>query len=311
MSILISAVICTHNRAGYLVKAIKSLADQETPKDKYEILVIDNCSSDSTREVVEKFASVSNIRCVYEPTLGLSYARNTGWQTARGKYVAYLDDDAIACPLWLDTILDIFETVTPRPGCVGGKVEPIWEAPRPPWLSDQLLDVLTVVNWSETPRVLNNLSMEWLVGANIAFPVEVLQRLGGFSSGLGRAGNNFLSSEDIFLEKKIQEAGYSCFYSPGAAVRHHIVKSRLEKSWFIHRYYWQGVSDAVMQILEERPSTLEQLRFALMESKNLLKSPRKLMTLILPTNDPDQFTQKCFTLITLGHIYGLLGAAKQ
>jgi len=311
VNILITAVICTHNRADYLAKAIRSLVDQCISRDKYEIIVVDNCSTDSTREVVEKFSKICNIRYIYEATLGLSYARNTGWQNATGKYVAYLDDDAIACPAWLEKILEAFETVTPRPGCVGGKVEPIWEAPRPKWLADNLLDVLTIVDWSETPHALNNLSAEWLVGANIAFQVQVLERLGGFKLGLGRAGKNFLSSEDIFLEKEILKAGYSCFYHPKIAVRHHIVKSRLEKRWFIHRYYWQGVSDAVMQILQERPSTLGQLRFALMEAQSLLRSPRKLMTLIFPTNDPEQFTEKCFALITLGHIYGLLRTSKQ
>ena len=249
--ILISAVICTHNRAQYLTKAIQSLIDQHTPKDKYEILIVDNCSTDATREVVEKFSSEGNIRYIYESTLGLSYARNTGWANARGKYTAYLDDDAIACPVWLDKILEVFETVTPRPGCVGGKTEPLWEAPRPKWLSDELVTALTVIDWFDTPHVLRDLSRTWLVGANIAFPTEILERVGGFTSGLDRAGKKLLSSGDVFLEKQILKAGYPCFYHPEIAVSHHIQRSRLEKRWFIRRYYWQGVSDAAMQLLDE------------------------------------------------------------
>jgi len=311
MNVLISAIICTHNRAEYLAKAIQSLVDQRTAKDQYEIIIVDNCSTDSTKEVVEQFSSVNNIRYIYESTLGLSYARNTGWRNARGQYVAYLDDDAIACPTWLDKILEVFETVTPRPGCVGGKVYPIWEGPRPKWLSDWLLHGLAIIDWSETPHALDNLCVEWLVGANIAFPIDLLESIGGFTSHLDRIGNNLLSSGDVFLEKQIVKIGYSCFYYPDIAIGHHIFKSRLNQSWFTRRYYWQGVSDAVMQILQERPSRLQRLRLAVSKAIILLRSPKKIMKLILPTNNPKRFTEKCFALITLGHIYGLLGACRQ
>ncbi|HEX3035187.1 MAG TPA: glycosyltransferase [Thermodesulfobacteriota bacterium] len=307
MSILISAIICTHNRADYLAKALQSLVDQHTPKDKYEVIVVDNCSTDSTKEVVGKFSGAGNIRYIYESALGLSHARNAGWRNARGRYVAYLDDDAIACPIWLDKILEVFETVTPRPGCVGGKADPLWEAPRPTWLSDKLVTGLTVIDWFDTPHVLVDLRQKWLVGANIAFPVEVLERVGGFTSGLDRAGKNLLSSGDVFLEKQILKAGYSCFYHPEIAVSHHIQRSRLEKRWFIRRYYWQGVSDAAMQLLEESPSKVRRIRIAASMALRLLRSPRKLMNLVLTRDDPERFTEKCFTLIEVGHIMGLLG----
>jgi len=310
VNIIISAVICTHNRSGYLIKAIQSLVDQQLSKDKYEIIVVDNRSTDATKEVVERFTGKSNIRYIYEPNLGLSYARNTGWRNARGKYVAYLDDDAIACPVWLDKILEVFETVTPGPGCVGGRTEPIWESARPKWLSDWLLHGLAIINWSEIPHVLTNLSAEWLVGANIAFPVDILGKAGGFIPSLDRVGNNLLSSGDVFLEKQIAQMGYPCFYHPNIAIGHHIFESRLNQGWFIRRYYWQGVSDAVMHILQENPSIYQRLRSVKSRLKIFIKSPKKIRRLILPTDDPEQFTQKCFDLITLGQIYGLLRIAK-
>lgn len=304
MSIVISTVICTHNRASYLPKAIQSLL-KSLPREEYEIIVVDNCSTDSTKDVIEQFSG-ENIRYIYEPTLGLSYARNTGWRNACGTYVAYLDDDAIAYPGWLERIVEVFETIKPRPGCVGGKAEPIWEASRPNWLSDGLITGLTVINWSDTPQVLPDLSQKWLVGANIAFPKEVLEQVGGFTSGLDRAGQNLLSGGDVFLEKQILKAGYSCFYHPEITIGHHIQKSRLEQRWFIRRYYWQGVSDAVAQLIEETPSLPKRIYSALSRTMALLRSPRKIINLLLPRNDPSLFTEKCFTLIELGHIVGLL-----
>lgn len=311
MSILISAIICTHNRSDYLAKAIQSLIDQNMPKDKYEIIIVDNCSTDSTRKITEQFLCESrNIRYIYEPTLGLSYARNAGWQNARGKYVAYLDDDAIACTSWLAKILEVFETTTPRPGCVGGKTKPLWEGTRPSWLSDWLLHGLAIIDWSEVPHALTNLSVEWLVGANIAFPIDILKSVGGFTSKLDRVGKSLLSSGDVFLEKQIMEMGYSCFYHPDIAIEHHIFTSRLSKSWFLRRYYWQGVSDAIMKMLQERPSVPNRICSAVSNLKELLRFPRRLVALASSTNDPEQFTQKCFTLLLVGHIYGLLRVTK-
>jgi glycosyltransferase involved in cell wall biosynthesis len=310
MSIVISAVICTHNRARYLEKAIQSLVDQHIPRDRYEIIIVDNCSTDATRGVVEKFANRGDIRYVYEPTLGLSHARNTGWRSARGKYVAYLDDDAMATPKWLETILDTFETVRPMPGCVGGKVDPIWEGPRPVWVSDEIVTCLTVIDWSDKPHFIDDIRRQWLVGANIAFPVKVLHQVDGCAAGLDRAGRRLLSSGDIFLEKQIIKAGYRCFYNPEILARHAVERSRLEKVWFRRRYLWQGFSDAAMPILEERPSAAGRIKAALPLVLRLAKSPRRLLTLLLPTDDPRVFTEKCFTWIALGHIAGLLGAVK-
>ncbi|ACK72617.1 glycosyl transferase family 2 [Gloeothece citriformis PCC 7424] len=308
MNILISVVICTHNRSQYLAKAIQSLLNQQFPLENYEIIIIDNCSTDQTKEVVEQLAG-KNLRYIYEPTLGLSYARNTGWKNAQGKYVAYLDDDAIACPLWLSTILEVFETVQPQPGCVGGKAEPIWEAPRPNWLSDELVTGLTVIDWSPTPQVLPDLSRQWLVGANIAFPKAVLEKLGGFIDGLDRSGKHLLSGGDVFLEKQIAQAGYSCYYHPQMAVSHHIQQSRLDKKWFIRRYFWQGVSDAVVQLIEESPSRSKRLFLAILRTINLLLVPSQITSFLYNSDDKNQFTERCFTLIKLGHIAGLLGLA--
>ncbi len=308
MSILISVVICTHNRSQYLKKALQSLIDQQFPPENYEIIVVDNCSTDATKNVVEQFAR-ENLRYVYETRLGLSYARNTGWQKAQGEYVAYLDDDAIACRLWLSTIVDVFETVQPQPGCVGGKADPIWEATRPDWLSDELVTGLTVIDWSPTPQVLPDLSRQWLVGANIAFPKAVLEQLGGFIDGLDRSGKNLLSGGDVFLEKQIFQAGYSCYYHPQMAVGHHIQKSRLEKQWFVRRYFWQGVSDAVVQLIEESPSRLGRFSSAILRTSKLMLVPTQITSLLSDNNNPKQFTERCFTLIKLGHIVGLLGLA--
>lgn len=309
MNIDITAVICTHNRASYLKKAIDSLIHQRMSKERYEIIVVDNLSTDDTKELVSSYSAENRIRYLFEPNLGLCHARNTGWLNATGKYVAYLDDDAIAGRFWLTNILETFTNAVPKPGCVGGKIEPIWEAKRPKWLSDRLLSGLSIIDWQNTTCVLSDLTQKWLVGTNIAFPKEVLKKVGGFAKELDRMSKNLLSNGDIYIEKQIIESGFTCLYNPEIVVFHHIPSLRVKKNWFLHRYYWQGVSDASMQLLESRISARKRTSLAFSRTLSLLKSPGDLLNLILPSDDPENFAAKCFTLIEIGHIAGLLGAA--
>jgi glucosyl-dolichyl phosphate glucuronosyltransferase len=303
----LSVIICTHNRADYLRKAIQSLLNQTIPRKDFEIVVVDNCSTDSTKDVVEQFAS-EGVQYLFEPQLGLSYARNAGWQKAKGKYIAYLDDDAVASSSWLATILATFEGIYPSPGCVGGKTQGIWEGDRPEWVSDELVTCLTVIDWSDTPHELKDLAQQWLVGANIAFLREALEKVGGFAAGLDRTGNKLLSGGDVFLQKQIQKAGYVCYYHPEILVGHHIQKTRLNQQWFVQRYFWQGVSDVMMDSIEYRLTRFRRLTRVSQKVAAILLSPQKMANLLLPRDTPKEFTQKCFTLIEIGHIYGLLGA---
>ncbi|CAG0966566.1 partial Validoxylamine A glucosyltransferase, partial [Anaerolineae bacterium] len=170
--ISISAVICTHNRADCLPAAIESVLQQDLTPDRFELIVVDNRSNDGTHDVVSGFGD--RVKLVKEPILGLSNARNAGWRAAQGVYVAMLDDDAVADPAWLRHILAAFEETRPEPACVGGRVWPIWESPRPAWLSDRTLLNLTVIDWSEVPHAVTDFQREWLAGANLAFPRAVL-----------------------------------------------------------------------------------------------------------------------------------------
>ncbi len=307
---IISVVICTHNRAEYLDKAIGSVLAQEMSPSEYELIVVDNNSTDTTFEVVNHFSHAGNVRYVFEPVLGLCHARNTGWRSARGRYVAYLDDDTIASSGWLTAIREAFAGL-PTPGVVGGRVDPIWEGDRPVWLSDDIAMSLAIMNWSDAPKRITDVNREWLTGNNMAVPVTVLAEVGGFHPWLDRVGAQMLSSGDIFLQKQIVKRGYPCLYYPAMAVRHHIPSSRLRKQWFVRRYYGQGLSDFVMQLLETKPSYIKRCQMALTMTAGLLLSPSKLCALLLPTDHPGRLTKKYFALIKIGHIAGLLGALKK
>ena len=121
--LMISAIICTHNRAQYLGAAIDSLLAQTLTN--IEVIVIDNASTDATAEVVQTRLSDARLRYVYEAKLGLSTARNTGAQLAKGDILAYLDDDAEASPQWLASLLEVYEN-NDKIAIAGGKVTLLW-----------------------------------------------------------------------------------------------------------------------------------------------------------------------------------------
>lgn len=309
MRIRISAIICTLNRAAYLCKAIQSLVNQTLPNEYYEILIVDNGSTDDTkRVVVEEFAHLHNLHYLYEPVLGLSQARNTGWQNAKGEYIAYLDDDAIAYPDWLEKIIKVFESVTPQPGCVGGKVEAIWEASRPHWLPDKLLPYLTVLDWSEVPIILED--WRYIAGANMAFPKFLLEAVKGFQVSFGRKGGKLLSNEEILLRNQLKINGYTIYYDPEIVVGHHIAASRLTQSWFFQRTYWQGISEAYLLLYQQSPSIWKRMKLGVSKIKRLLKSPEHLAYLVIPSDDATCFSIKCSTLAQIGYILGLLSLVR-
>ena len=283
-----------------------SLVDQSLDKTRYEIIVVDNCSTDDTKKIVLcSCVKVINLEYVYEPVLGLSQARNTGWKNAKGNYVAFLDDDAIADKYWLEKILSTFNTVTPSPGAVGGKVVPMWECPKPDWISDNLLGFYSVVDWSDNTIIIND--KQYLAGANISFPKHILKSLGGFKTGLGRKGKKLLSNEEILIRKEIEKIGYKIYYNPDIVVKHHIPRSRVTKKWLLRRFYWQGVSNGALSVYWNNFNLFQRFIRAIAVARRLIILPHRLARLISPTNDPKNFKLQCDYIGRFGTVMGLLG----
>lgn len=304
----IAAIICSYNRAAYLYKAIESLTNQTLPMEQYEIIIVDNGSTDGTEAMVkEKFSHVENIRYIFEPNHGLSRARNAGWRSSRAHFVAFLDSDAIARPDWLERIVDAFNSVKPTPGCIGGRIDAIWEAPRPPWLPDQLLINLSLVNFEHGPLVLPE--SVCLVGANMAFPLITLEELGGFATDLGMRKDIVLGMEENYLQYLIRENGWSCYYHPEILVSHYIQASRLTKSYFVQRNYADGVSWAIVWG-KQHSSFIERLVLIARYSAALVLLPRSWASLLRTSDNPATFGYKCSSWETIGRVLGMLGVAK-
>jgi glycosyltransferase involved in cell wall biosynthesis len=237
----ISAIICTHNREQYLGAAIDSLLEQDF--SSYEVIVVDNASSDRTREIVAARLSNPRLSYVYEPITGLSVARNTGAKEARAPILAYLDDDAVATASWLKVIYETYER-NEKLAIAGGKVTLLWPdgITSPSWLSPGLAgnlgaydlgdEIVYIKNPGLTPR-----------GLNYSIRRTFLEQVGGFDVNLGRVGKNLLSNEELHMTELALKRGWQVAYLPDALVAHNVAPERIERRWFLNRGWWQGISE--------------------------------------------------------------------
>lgn len=249
---IISVAICTFNRADRLDLALNSIYNQSLKIEYFEVLVVDNASTDKTRLICQKYQElISSFHYIYEQTPGLSKARNTALESASGQYIAYLDDDAIPCECWLEVILETFKTVKPTPVGVGGSIQPIWELPKPDWVHRYMEDLFSLLDCGDEPQWFQ--APKFPYGANMAYQREALTRIGGFCEQLGRKGQNLLSEEERLLNLKLEKQGERFYYHPQASVQHWVPKERINVRWVTRRSYWQGKSVAMVDHLLEKP----------------------------------------------------------
>lgn len=241
----ITAVVCTYNRDKYLRKCLLSLVNQSLDAARYEIIVVDNASTDSTKKVCDEFTGHADFRYIYEPVQGLSKARNTGWSSAKSSYIGYLDDDAVADVQWLEKALWSFNNLLPGPDGLTGPISLDCETELPDWLEGEFQVTLGKVDWGKDCFPVNY-DNEKIVGANCFFKKEILSHLGGFNEDLGRKKKLLLSGEETQLQKKIEDSGGVIWYHPDVSVNHFVPTERTSPAWFYKRYYWGGISDYIM-----------------------------------------------------------------
>ena len=289
MNIELSVIICTHNRYATLEDAIDSVEVQDCSPEVFELIIIDN----STDKYAQKdFASSLDINCNHryltEVVPGLSRARNIGVKIARGRIVAFMDDDARASSSWISRIIEDFND--PEIGIAGGPVRPIWPSSRPVWLHPWLEGYLTILDRGDKKRRLNH--DEWLAGTNVAFRRELLEKTGMFDESLGRVGALLLSNEEINVSNKIKELGFHSLYDPGVEVYHHVHKERLSPAWIRKRVFWQVISDIFAEGGVASIDFNESVACILSYLASLPPKHRGLSGLFIDIDDPEIFNSQ-------------------
>ncbi len=248
MPTTVSIAIPTHNRAGTLSETLASLKVLALPDGAaVECIVIDNASTDDTPRVVETAANPSPfpMRRVLEPRQGSSFARNRAIGEARGDFIFFLDDDAVADSQWLRAMLSAMESRGLDAAC--GMVLPRWSTPPPPWLGPKLWVKLAVHDRvaiesasANEVEVLDN-----YFSANVGFRRSTFERFGRFREDLGVVGKNPMSGEDTELFARIIASGGKMGFVPGAIVQHLIGPERMSPGYLRRKSFAYGFGSAV------------------------------------------------------------------
>jgi len=242
----ITVIICTYNRCDLLSEALESVLSQDADEIRYELIVVDNNSTDDTKSVIASFLSrgYPNFRFLFEGKQGLSNARNAGLANARAPLIAFTDDDVRVARDWVRAIKRTFDE-HPEVDYLGGKVLPRWNVEPPPWLTGEHWSALALQDHGETSFYSNDARPTCLVSANLALRRELLPLVGNFDPAFARIGAS--SSEDHEWQLRVWNSGRQGLYAPQVVVTADVQVERMSKAYHRLWHTGHGVSCAMMR----------------------------------------------------------------
>jgi len=226
----VSVIVCTHNRAALLRRMLTSFyAQPELPRLSFELFVVDNHSTDDTKTVLKEFEDFPYCHMLYEHEVGLSSARNRAMMEARGRFVAFLDDDVLVSPHWMQALLDAYTETTAD--AVGGRAVLLLEDKPPAWMGPEFRRCLSEVDLGD--ERIEECEPGRLYALNVSFRRQLLERAGGFDTKLGRKGTSLYAGEERALLRQLAAEGRCIVYEPNASVAHIISADRLTWDYMV------------------------------------------------------------------------------
>jgi glycosyltransferase involved in cell wall biosynthesis len=239
----VSVIVCTYNRSASLRETLEALRQQRVDGFQHEVVVVDNNSQDDTRSVVEALvpAFEGRLRYVFESKQGQSPARNTGLREARGRLIAFTDDDVLPDPGWLAALRSAISSF--QADCAFGKVLPRYLAPPPPWLGPYFLSRLAVIDRGNEARLVTS-SRDQFACANVAMTRQAVNKVGAFNPSLGDQGRRLGGEEDTDYFNRMLALGLRVVYMPEALVHHAVGADRMTPGYFRRWHYGHGLAQA-------------------------------------------------------------------
>lgn len=225
---------------------LESALGQAAPGLRYEILVVDNNSSDGTRELVEGLirAGHSRIRYLFEPRQGRSHALNTGLPAIRGQYFAIADDDLLFPPTFLSAVMAAIRQ-HPAASCIGGRVLPRWQESPPGWLTRQHWSALALSDRGPKEIRADSRNPHCLL-AGVYRTADVIA-VGGYHPELGVSGTRIGGTEDADLFQRLYASGRHAIYAPAVFLYHKVQPSRITRAYHRRWHAGHGRSFALMR----------------------------------------------------------------
>lgn len=247
-------VIPTYNRQSLLRRTLDSLLAAEVPDGlEARVTVVDNNSKDATRQEVEgRMADFGGrLRYVFETRQGRSPALNAGINATDGDLVGTIDDDEEVDGNWFRRAHAAF--AAGGVDFVGGRCVPRWGAERPDWLPEDYPAAIGEVDCGEEVLPYDDDFPGILMGGNAVFTRAILDRVGLYSTALGRNGARLLTGEDEDMYKRLRAAGARGLYLPDLVIYHYVPPERLTKRYYRRWCFWHSVSQGVLDRQSPQP----------------------------------------------------------
>lgn len=249
----LSVVIPTRNRAQLLKKALDSILVQTLSQNEFEVIVIDNGSSDNTKEVIKSFNSkIDSLIFIYNETPGLHIGRHEGMKNSTNDILVYLDDDVELFPTHLENVLKSFEDE--EVVLVGGKNLPNFESEPPLWLKEmwqekdgiQMIAPLSIIDYGEK---IKEIDPNYIWGCNFSIKKEILIKAGGFHpDSMPEELIKYRGDGETAVSNFIKQNNLKALYNPLVSLYHFVPNMRMTNEYFCKRMYNQGISDSYTDI---------------------------------------------------------------
>ncbi len=297
----ISVVVPTRDRQNQLERLLMELASQSLPSQFWEAIIVNNASSDNTQDVLEKWKGrLPNLRMLKELRVGSNFSRNRGFKAAAGSLIAFLDDDTLPHPQWLERIFERYLTLDTSTDCLGGKVQLNFHSPLPRWYGPFLENYLSSIQLG--PDFIP-VQAKALCSANLVLPAHLLRKIGGFDERINRQTGNLRSNDETLTLLKLEALGARFFYDPAIKGFHQISTDRLTQGYFRRRAWWQGRSDAEMELyLSGKNSIFHKVIWPNVYA--ILKNPILIWMAFRPCRGPGKFKLALQGQLLLGRIWG-------
>ncbi len=225
---ILSIVICSYNRASYISGALDSLYHQSAGLDNFEAIIVDNNSTDNTAEVFKQWrSSHANGSFTYltESKQGASFARNTGAEVAKGQWLCFMDDDAIANSNYVENIIKHIKTKPEAIG-FGGRIIPKYIPSAPEWMSYYVSSLVGNFDYAPTACAFEN--GKYPLESNMIVKKDIYDSIGGFNTQLpGVVGTLRIGGEGKELFYKLLALGHTIYYDPAICVEHVVEVKKL------------------------------------------------------------------------------------
>jgi len=228
---MLTVLMATHNGADTLPEVLAAYCELEPPPGGWKLVVVDNNSTDATREIIESFRPRLHLTYVFESRLGKNVALNTGLRMTEGDLVVFTDDDVLPRSDWLVQARAVADS-HPDFAIFGGTIMPHWEVPPPDWILPFQFPTLTITNpdWDEGPSLAHR---AW--GPNMVISAEALETGHRFDESRGPIGSRYQMGDETEFVHRLVSAGFKVWHSKRLVVSHMIRTYQMRKDWMLRR----------------------------------------------------------------------------